>query len=124
MGSFVISKRDDGAFKFAYAARRGKTILTGIACRDKADCEKIVVALMEDVHQFAVTRIKQSSGKHFFRVSKEGLVLANSRKFTTELLMQKGLNDFLTSVSSAEILDFSANRMVVWADAEVGILPE
>ena len=107
MGAFVISTKINGEFKFAYAARRGKTIITGIGCREKADCEKIIAAFQENISQFTITRIRQSSGKHFFRISKDGLVLANSRKFTTELLMQKGLNDFLNSVAQAETLDFS-----------------
>ncbi len=107
MGTFVISTKSSGEFKFAYAARRGKTILTSIGCRDKADCQKIMDAFQVDISQFTISKIRQGSGKHFFRVSKDGLVLANSRKFTTELLMLKGLNDFQNTVATAETLDFS-----------------
>ncbi len=125
MGAFVISTKTDGAFKFAYAARRGKTIITSIGCREKPDCEKIMAAFQENIAQFTVTKIRQSSGKHYFRISKDGLVLANSRKFTTELLMQKGLNDFLNTVAAAEILDFSNQENVFGeiADNEaIGVL--
>ncbi len=112
MGAFVISKRINGDFKFTFATRRGKTVFTSIGCRDKSDCEKIIDALRENVSQFTFTKIRQSSGKFFFRISKDGLVLANSRKFTTELLMQKGLNDFLDRVVKTETLDFSEQEFV------------
>ncbi len=112
MGAFVISKRINGDFKFTFATRRGKTVFTSIGCRDKSDCEKIIEALRENVSQFTFTKIRQSSGKFFFRISKDGLVLANSRKFTTELLMQKGLNDFFNRAATTETLDFSEQEFV------------
>ena len=123
MGSFVISKKINGEFKFEYASRRGKTVLTSIGCKEKPDCERIIAAFQEGMAQFAVTRIRQSSGKHFFRISKDGLVLANSRKFTTELLMQKGLTEFLEKASISETLDFS-NQEHVFADFGPAEFPE
>lgn len=112
MGAFVISKKNNGEYKFTFATRRGKTVITSIGCKQKSDCERIIEALRENVMQFTFTQIRQPSGKYFFRISKDGLVLGNSRKFTTQLLMQKGLNDFLERAASTETLDFSEQEFL------------
>ena len=63
------------------------------------------------------------SGKYSFRLSKEGMVLANSRKYTTELRVQKGIDEIVKDVAFAEILDFSENDFV-FPDAEVIVQEE
>ena len=112
MGMFVISKRLNGDYKFIFATRKGKTIFTSIGCKHKTDCEQMLSAIRENVDMFTVTKYKKASDKYFFRISKEGLVLANSRKYSTELMLLKGINEVMTYVSRAEILDFSENDFV------------
>lgn len=112
MGMFVISKRFNGEYKFIFASRKGHTIFTSINCKHKSDCELMIAAIRENLELFAFTRIKSTGGKYYFRLSKEGLVLANSRKYSTELRLSKGIDEIVKYVSSAEILDFSENEMV------------
>ena len=107
MSAFVISKRLDGNYKFTFANRKGKTVFTSISCKQKADCKLIIAALQADLSNFSFSRKQTPSGKHFFRIAKGGLVLATSRKFTTPLLLQKGLDQILKYVPDAETLDFS-----------------
>ncbi|RZJ31218.1 MAG: DUF1508 domain-containing protein [Flavobacterium sp.] len=109
MGTFVISKRYNGDFKFIFASRKGHTIFTSIGCKHKSDCELMIAAIRENIGLFAFTRLRASGGKFSFRLSKDGLVLANSRKYSTELRLQKGIDEILKYVPSAEILDFSEN---------------
>jgi hypothetical protein len=45
------------------------------------------------------------------------LVLANSRKYSTELLLKKGIDEIIKYVHIAEILDFSENEFI-FPDAE------
>lgn len=119
MGMFVISKRYNDEYKFTFSSRKGKTIFTSIGCKNKEDCERMIAGIKANSEQFTFTKYKKASDKHFFRISKEGLVLANSRKYTTDLLLQKGMDEFIAHSSVAEILDFSENSSV-FIDEEVG----
>ena len=118
MGMFVISKRYNGEFKFEFTSRKGKTIFTSISCKQKSDCELMIAAIRDNISLFAFTKNKTASGKHFFRLSKGGLVLATSRKFSTELSIQKGITDIVKYMDRSEILDFSENELV-FPDADV-----
>jgi hypothetical protein len=44
--------------------------------------------------------------------------LANSRKYSTELLLKKGIDEIIKYVHIAEILDFSENEFI-FPDAEI-----
>ena len=107
MGAFVISKKLNGDYKFIFASRKGKTIFTSIGCKFKSDCELMIAEIKTNTGTFAFTKVRNAGGMFFFRLSKDGLVLANSRKFTTELLLQKGIDEIIKYVSISEILDFS-----------------
>ena len=111
MSAFVISKRFNGEYKFTFANRKGKTIFTSFSLKRKSDCELIINALRESFTDFTITR-KKKSGKYFFRISKGGLVLANSRKFSTELMLEKGIDQITRYILEAETLDFSENEDV------------
>jgi uncharacterized protein YegP (UPF0339 family) len=117
MGMFVISKRYNGDYKFIFASRKGKTIFTSIGCKQKADCDLMIAGIKENKELFAFTKVRNAAGKYFFRLSKGGLVLANSRKYSTELLLKKGIDEIIKYVHIAEILDFSENEFI-FPDAE------
>jgi hypothetical protein len=84
----------------------------------------IIQGIKENVATLTFTKNTTPSGKFFFRISKDGLVLATSRKFSTELMLAKGINQILKYVPAAETLDFSENEFAfpdakdVFADAE------
>lgn len=112
MGAFVISKRFNGDYKFIFASRKGKVIFTSISCKTKLVCEEMIEEIKVNVTAFGFTKVRNAGGKYFFRLSREGLVLANSRKFTTELRLQKGIDEIVKYVSKSETLDFSENEFV------------
>ena len=112
MGAFVISKRFNGDYKFIFASRRGKTIFTSIGCKQKSDCERMIDGIKNNVSAFGFTKVRNAAGKYMFRLSKDGLVLANSRKYSTELRLQKGIDEIVKYVSVSETLDFSENDFV------------
>jgi uncharacterized protein YegP (UPF0339 family) len=118
MGAFVISKRFNGEFKFVFSSRKGKVIFTSVSCKAKAVCEEMILGMKADISQFSFSRQKTVGGKYSFRLSKEGMVLANSRKYTTELRVQKGIDEIIRDVAIAEILDFSENDFV-FPDSDV-----
>ncbi|MCM5662156.1 YegP family protein [Galbibacter mesophilus] len=112
MGMFVISKRKNGHFKFVFTSRKGKTIFTSIGCQQKSDCKVIINAIRQQPEMFTFTRKSTPSGKHFFRLSKGGLVLATSRKYSTPRMLEKGIDEIVKYVAAAETLDFSENEDV------------
>ncbi len=112
MGMFVISKRNNGDYKFVFTSRKGKTIFTSLSCKQKSDCEEIIEAVRNNISQFTFRKNSTPSGKHFFRLSKDGFILATSRKYSTELRLQKGIDEIIKYVLTAEILDFSENEFV------------
>lgn len=118
MGAFVISKRLDKNYKFSFTSRRGKIIFTSISCKQKSDCEMIIAAIKNELDSFTFTRKRNPAGKFFFRLSRGGFVLANSRKFSTELMLQKGIDQFLKYVPLAETLDFSDDEPVFAEEEE------
>ena len=109
---FVISKRNNGDYKFVFTSRKGKTIFTSLSCKQKSDCEEIIEAVRNNISQVTFRKNSTPSGKHFFRLSKDGFILATSRKYSTELRLQKGIDEIIKYVLTAEILDFSENEFV------------
>ena len=112
MGAFVISKRFNGVFKFVFSSRRGKTIFTSMAYESLEDCSIEIGILILNLETVIYQKIKVSNGKYVFRILiKEG-VLAVSRKYSTELMLQKGIDEIIKYASKAEILDFSKGDVV------------
>lgn len=124
MGMFVISKRDNGDFKFTFNSRRGKTIFTGMACKEKEFCHIMIAEIRENIATLVLTKNKTAAGKYFFRLSKDGLVIATSRKYGSEYAYGKGIDEIMKYVPPADTLDFSENEFVfpdaeeVFSDAE------
>ena len=79
----------------------------------------MIAGIQENMALFAFTKIKKASNKHFFRLSKDGLVLAHSRKYSTELMLQKGINEIINYATKAEVLDFSENSFSFTNDETV-----
>jgi hypothetical protein len=52
-------------------------------------------------------KFKSKNGKFFFKIILKEKEIAVSRKYTTQLLLQKGIDEIVRSVSKSEVLDFS-----------------
>ncbi|WP_306353786.1 YegP family protein [Flavobacterium sp. '19STA2R22 D10 B1'] len=109
MGAFVISKRENGEYKFVYTNRRGNTTLTSAKYATKVECEEDIETIKANTEYCYYVRFKASNGKFFFRIILNGQVLATSRKFNTELRIAKGIDEIKLYASKAETLDFSEN---------------
>ena len=112
MGSFVISKRFSGDYKFEFTSRKGKTIFTSNAYELRMDCESDAEYVRSVFESCSYVKFKTSKGKFFFRVVVDGIVKATSRKYSTELMVQKGIDEIVKYGSKAEILDFSNNDFI------------
>ena len=109
MSAFVISKRFNDEYKFEFASRKGKTIFTSLGYELKFECEDEIDFLKSYVKDAVFLKFKSSKGKFFFRLIIHEKEMAISRKYTTQLLLQKGIDEIVTYASKSEILDFSNN---------------
>jgi len=112
MGAFVVSKRYDGQYKFVFTSRKGKVIFTSLSYELKFECEDGVEYFKNNLDLATFVKSKSSGGKYFFTLFLDGAPFAISRKYTTELRVQKGIDEIVKTASVSEILDFSGNDVV------------
>jgi len=118
MGAFVISRRFNDEYKFVFTSRKGKVIFTSLSYELKFECEEDIEKFKLNVDQARFLKFKGSGGKYFFKLMLGEIHFATSRKYTTELLLQKGIKEIVTYSSRSEILDFSSNESI-FEDEEI-----
>ncbi|MGC4040496.1 MAG: DUF1508 domain-containing protein [Flavobacterium sp.] len=109
MGTFVISKRLNDFYKYEFVSRKGKTIFTSNSHELRFECEEEIEVLRVSSENFTFMKFKTSRGKYFFKIILEEKSFATSRKYSTELMMQKGIAEIVKYISKSEVLDFSAS---------------
>ena len=107
MGTFVISKRLNECYKFEFVSRKGKTIFTSNSYQLKFECEEEIEMVKRLVENFNYMKFRTSRGNYFFRIVLNEKSFATSRKYATELMMQKGIDEIIKYISMSEVLDFS-----------------
>lgn len=112
MGVFVISKRNDESYKYEFVSRKGKTILTSNSYELRFECEEDIEKLKLALPEAVFMKFKTSGGKFYFRLIVDKKEVATSRKYTTQLLMQRGIDEILRSMSMSEVLDFSSSELI------------
>ena len=112
MGTFVISKKLNGDFKFNFMSKKGKIILSSQGFELKVDCEKNIELVKQNLEQSKYLKFKASREKYFFKLILDDQVLAVSRKYTTEFSLQKGIDQIILYSLKAEVLDFSNDESI------------
>ncbi|MCR4034031.1 MULTISPECIES: DUF1508 domain-containing protein [Flavobacterium] len=112
MGAFVISKRFNDEYKFTFTSRRGKVIFTSLSYELRFECEEDIEKFKANIDLSKFLKFKGSGGKYFFKLMLGDLHFATSRKYSTELLLQKGIKEIVTYASRSEILDFSSSESI------------
>ncbi len=107
MATFVISKRLNDMYKYELTSRKGKTIFTSNNFELRFECEEQISSLQESLERIVFLKFKSGKGKFFFRLVLDDKELAISRKFSTQLMLEKSINEILKYAPVAEILDFS-----------------
>lgn len=107
MGTFVIVQRTSGAYKYEFVSRKGKTIFTSNDFELRFECEEEIEQFKNSIERCVFLRFKSSSGKFFFRLILDDHEIAVSRQYTTQLLLQKGIDEIIKYADKAEFLDFS-----------------
>ena len=119
MGAFVISKRFNDEYKFVFTSRRGKEIFTSTSYELRFECEAAIERFKAEVDNGVYVRQRFSDGKYYFKLMLDGEFFARSRKYSTELRLQKGIDEIKRDVLRSEILDFSTNDFMFpeWEEA-------
>ncbi|MGL2966655.1 DUF1508 domain-containing protein [Flavobacterium sp. XGLA_31] len=112
MGTFVISKRLNDYYKFEFVSRKGKTILTSNSYELKFECEEEIEVLKASLERCDYLKFKTAKGKCFFKLMLDQKIVAVSRKYSTELLLQKGIDEISKYASKSEVLDFSGGDSI------------
>jgi hypothetical protein len=112
MGAFVISKRFNDEYKFVFTSRKGKIIFTSLSYQLKFECEENIEKFKREINAADFLKFKSSGGKFFFKLMVAGHFFATSRKYTTSLRLQKGIDEIIKYGSSSEILDFTGNDSI------------
>ena len=112
MGTFVISKRFDDRYKFVFTSRKGKTIFTSPSYQLKMECEEIIEEIKTKIEKYTYVKSRAANGKYFFKMMLEETVIATSRKYTTPLLLEKGIDEIIRTAVKSDVLDFTMNEFV------------
>ena len=112
MGAFVISKRFDDQYKFVFTSRKGKTIFTSSSFELKMECEEIIEEIKSNLEKYLYVKDRAINGKYFFKMMLNDTLIATSRKYTTALLLEKGINEIIRTAVKSDVLDFTLNEFV------------
>jgi uncharacterized protein len=107
MSTFVITKRLSGEYKFEFTSRKGKTIFTSNNFELRFECEETIEYLKSSIGNCTFMKFKSSSGKFFFKLIIDDKEAAISRKYSTQLMLEKGIKEINKYALQSEILDFS-----------------
>jgi uncharacterized protein YegP (UPF0339 family) len=112
MGTFVIGRKNNDEYKFEFVSRKGKTILVSGGYELRFECEAEIELIKASLEACDYLRFKTTKGRCFFKLMLEEKVVATSRKYSTELMMQKGIAEVMRQASKAEVLDFSGGDSI------------
>ncbi len=112
MGTFVISKRFNDQYKFVFTSRKGKVVFTSLSYELKFECEESIQKFKLAIDTAEFLKFKSSGGKYFFKLIFEGKHFATSRKYSTALMLQKGVSEIVKYGPQSEILDFADEAFV------------
>lgn len=112
MGTFVITKRINELYKYEFVSRKGKPIFTSKDFELRFECEEEIEYLRDKIQAVFFMRFKSTRGKFYFKLVLEEKEIAVSRKYTTQLLMQKGIDEISNYLHKSEVLDFSSSDSI------------
>jgi uncharacterized protein YegP (UPF0339 family) len=112
MGTFVITKRLSGYYKYEFTSRKGKAIFVSNDFELRFECEDDIELLKKAIDSVFFMRFKSKNGKMYFKMILNEKEVAVSRRYTTPLLMQKGIDEIIRTLSQSEVLDFSIQNDV------------
>ena len=109
MGTFVISQRLTGLYKYEFTSRKGKTIFTSNDFELRFEAEEEILRLKVMIESVVFMRFRSSRGKFYFKIILDKCEVAKSRQYTTQLLMQKEWMRYCVLLQFQKFLIFSSS---------------
>lgn len=78
----------------------------------KMECEDCIEAIKGNIEKYTYVKSRAANGKYFFKMMLEETVIATSRKYTTPLLLEKGIDEIIRTAVKSDVLDFTMNEFV------------
>ena len=119
MGTFVITKRINGYYKYEFTSRKGKTIFIGNDFELRFECEEDIINLKKSIDFIFFMKFKSKNGKLYFKVILNEKEIAVSRKYSTPFLMQRGIDEIIRSIAKSEVLDFTNQEILFPSEEEL-----
>ncbi|MFT5754098.1 MAG: hypothetical protein ACI9FW_001013 [Flavobacterium sp.] len=107
MGTFVITKRINDLYKYEFVSRKGKPIFISKDFELRFECENKIEIIKEQIQECFFMQFKSTKGKFYFKIVLNEEEVAVSRKFSTQLMLQKSINEIIKYGNQSEVLDFS-----------------
>ena len=76
------------------------------------ECEDIISAIQADIEKYTYVKARAANGKYFFKMVLDETVIATSRKYSTPLLLAKGIDEVIRTAVKSDVLDFTMNEFV------------
>jgi uncharacterized protein YegP (UPF0339 family) len=119
MGTFVITKRQNGYYKYEFTSRKGKTIFVSNDFELRFECEDDIELLRNSIDSVFFMKFRSKSGKLYFKIILREKEIAVSRKYSTQLLLQKGIDEIVRTIFKSEVLDFAKQDFAFPASEDV-----
>ncbi len=107
MSTFVITKRSNDNYKFIFTSKKGKIIFISLSYLLKYECEETINLLKKSLEKLILIKKKAANGKFYFEILFGDKIYGTSRKFSTLLMLEKGIDGINKYLEKAEVLDFS-----------------
>ena len=112
MGTFVITKSQNELYRYEFVSRKGKIIFISNCFELRFECEEAIEKLKTVIENVFFMKFKSKNGKLYFKIILNEKEIAISRKYTTQLLMEKGIEEIERTIFKSEILDFSNQNAI------------
>jgi uncharacterized protein YegP (UPF0339 family) len=76
------------------------------------ECEDSIEAIKGNIEKYTYVKSRAVKGKYFFKMMLDETVIATSRKYTTLLLLEKGIDEIIRTAVKSDVLDFTMNEFV------------
>jgi len=108
MGTFAVSVKDNGEYKFTYNDNRGKILVTSNSFKSKNECLENINLLKIEIENTTFTKHKTTANKLYFKILLNNETIGVSRKFTTVLRLENAIADIKLNIKQSEMLDFTS----------------
>lgn len=75
-------------------------------------CEDSIEEIKANIEKYTYVKSRAANGKYFFKMMLKDTEIATSRKYTTPLLLEKGIEEIIRTAVKSDVLDFAMNEFV------------